>query len=258
MTAGNGVSCPSGIWARRASNRSRFGLSRWISAVSSITTIRLPSGIRAARAFSSVVFPVPVPPEMRMLRSAAIAATSLWASADDNVPISTRSSSVYRRPNLRIVRAGPAMAHGGNIAATRDPSSSRASRIGCNSEISSPQARAMFLMATVRFRDSSVRSGTSSTPPARSTKTRRPPSLTINSVTAGSRNRSSIGRRNGRIRSRLLITLLARRDRSSSFARRGSAASSSKYCGGNGLRPSYGNTTACAFCSSMNTRDRNA
>jgi hypothetical protein len=43
-------------------------------------------------------------------------------------------------------------AHGGNIAATREPSSSRASSIGWRSEISSPHARAMFLIATVRFR----------------------------------------------------------------------------------------------------------
>ena len=54
--------------------------------------------------------------------------------------------------NFRIVSAGPATAHGGNMAATREPSSRRASSIGCMSEISSPQARAMFLIATVRFR----------------------------------------------------------------------------------------------------------
>ncbi len=58
--------------------------------------------------------------------------------------------------NFRIVSAGPATAHGGNMAATREPSSSRASSIGCTSEISSPQARAMFLIATVRLRGSSA------------------------------------------------------------------------------------------------------
>ena len=85
--------------------------------------------------------------------------------------------------NLRMVRIGPPTAHGGNIAATREPSSRRASSSGCISEISSPQARAMFLMATVRFRGSrSPVRHASSRRPSRSTKTRRPPSFTITSV----------------------------------------------------------------------------
>jgi hypothetical protein len=66
--------------------------------------------------------------------------------------VSVSSSRLYRRVNLRIVRIGPVTAQGGNIAATRDPSSRRTSSNGCISEISSPQARAMFLIATVRLR----------------------------------------------------------------------------------------------------------
>ena len=68
-TGGRGASWPSGACARRASRRTTFGLSRWISAVSSMTTTRSLAGMCAASALSSVVFPVPVPPEMRMLRS---------------------------------------------------------------------------------------------------------------------------------------------------------------------------------------------
>ena len=73
VTAGTGVSCPSGTCARRASKRTRFGLSITISDVSSISTIRSSSAIVAASAFSSVVLPVPVPPEIRMLRCARTA-----------------------------------------------------------------------------------------------------------------------------------------------------------------------------------------
>ena len=178
-------------------------------------------------ALSKVVLPVPVPPDTRMLRRVAIAVANPSASSDVTVPNPTSSSNVKRWVNLRIVNTGPEIAHGGNMAATREPSSSRASRIGCASEISSPQARAMFLTATVRFLGSSVLSASICRAPLRSTKTRRPPSLTITSVTEGSVSRSSIGLRNGRIRSRLLITFLGPRARNSLSARRDSAASGS-------------------------------
>ena len=111
----------------------------------------------------------------------------------------------------------------------------------------------MFLMATVRFRTSSARLGTSSTAPLRSTKTRRPPQLTITSVMAGSRSKSSIERRNGRMRSRLplrpalqvievagLHVQVVRLQIAELWRRR--------------MTPSYGSTTAWAFCSSVNTR----
>jgi len=63
-----GASWPRGVCARRASNRTRLGLLIMISEVSSIRTMRSASGIVAASAFRSVVFSVPVPPEIRMLR----------------------------------------------------------------------------------------------------------------------------------------------------------------------------------------------
>ena len=53
----------------RASSRSTCSWCSWSSAASSIVTIRSASGIADESAFSSVVLPVPVPPEMRMLSS---------------------------------------------------------------------------------------------------------------------------------------------------------------------------------------------
>ena len=126
-----------------------------------MTTMRSSSGMCAASALSSVVLPVPVPPEIRMFCCVATASVELRrqcrrqrADVDELV----EAVAVRELPNGQ--RPGPPTAHGGNIAATREPSSRRASSSGCISEISSPQARAMFLIATVRFRVSSVRSGT--------------------------------------------------------------------------------------------------
>jgi len=50
-----------------------------------------------------------------------------------------------------MVSVVPPTLHGGNTAATREPSGRRESRIGCPSEMSSPSERAMFFTATLRF-----------------------------------------------------------------------------------------------------------
>ena len=188
------------------------------------------SGMWAASALSSVVFPVPVPPEIRMFCCVATACDQLRMP----VPVSARQRRparrrLYRRVNFRMVSAGPATAHGGNIAATREPSSSRASSSGCMSEISSPQARAMFLIATVRFRVSSVRAE-HGFEGAVALDEHAPAAVVHHHLGDGRdrASRSSIGLRNGRMRSRLLIAHLAPRDRSSWSARRGSAASGSR------------------------------
>ena len=52
--------------SRRASNRTRLLLRMRISAVSSMRTMRSSSGIKSARMLSKVVFPVPVPPLIKM------------------------------------------------------------------------------------------------------------------------------------------------------------------------------------------------
>ena len=61
------------------------------------------SGMCAASAFSSVVFPVPVPPDTRMFCCARTAPTSRSAISGVSVPICTSSSRVYRRVNFRMV-----------------------------------------------------------------------------------------------------------------------------------------------------------
>ena len=114
-------SCPSGTCARLASNRTGFGFCIRISEVSSMSTIRSESGILAASPFSRVVFPVPVPPEMRMFLRPSQPDTVRRPSSEVSVPIVTSSSSETRCVNLRTVSVGPSTEHGGNIAATRDP-----------------------------------------------------------------------------------------------------------------------------------------
>ena len=143
--------------SRRASNRTRLGRSIWSSAVSSMRTMRSSAGRNAASAFSSVVFPVLGPAaDQDVLVPLAIAArTTSTSTLGVIVPIRTSSSAVKNRVwNLRMVRVVPPRLHGGNTAATREPSGSRESRIGCSSETSSPSARAMFLTATFRLRSS--------------------------------------------------------------------------------------------------------
>jgi hypothetical protein len=65
---------PSMFFGRDSSRRTCAWLSR-NSAASSIVTIRSVSGIAEDIAFSSVVLPEPVPPEIRMFSSALIAAS---------------------------------------------------------------------------------------------------------------------------------------------------------------------------------------
>ena len=52
--------------------------------------------------------------------------------------------------NLRMVSVTPLKLHGGMTAATRLPSGRRESRMGFDSEMSSPRRRAMFFTATMR------------------------------------------------------------------------------------------------------------
>ncbi len=79
--------------------------------------------MNAARAFSRVVLPDPVPPLIRMLRRSATAASSRTASSGEIVPSATsRSGSGREAGNLRIETAGPSTASGGMTTLTVDPS----------------------------------------------------------------------------------------------------------------------------------------
>ena len=67
--------------------------------------------------------------------------------------------------NLRMVSVMPCKLQGGMTAATRLPSGKRESRTGFSSEMSSPKRRAIFLTATSRDLELSVKPGIASTCP---------------------------------------------------------------------------------------------
>src|SRR3954453_15057523 len=92
----------------------------WSSAASSIVTMRSSFGTNAARAFSVVVLPVPVPPEMSMSSFPRTHAERNCAASGEMVPKLIRSSIVYgSRENFRIVSVGPRSESGGVMAFTR-------------------------------------------------------------------------------------------------------------------------------------------
>ena len=90
VTGGSGASWPSGACARRASSRSEVRLVQVNLGRLLDHTMRSRSGMCAAKAFSSVVLPVPVPPEIRMFCSVAIACVSMSREL--------RRSACRRRP----------------------------------------------------------------------------------------------------------------------------------------------------------------
>ena len=85
--------------------------------------------------------PEPVPPETRTLRRERSASRAAWNTFSGRAPCRTRSSAENARPpNRRIVIATWGLA-GGVQMATREPSSSRASRMGARGRIEPERAR---------------------------------------------------------------------------------------------------------------------
>ena len=92
---------------------------------------RSPDGIHLDNTLSTVVLPVPVPPEIRMFNRQ-------WTQALRNVAISGVMESCLMRPSTvkgtvpkrRMLTAGPQSDKGRMMALTREPSASRASSIG--------------------------------------------------------------------------------------------------------------------------------
>ena len=163
----------------------------WSSAASSIVTMRSSPGMKADTAFSVVVLPVPVPPEMRTLSFPRTHAARNWADFAVSVSNAIRSSIVYgSRENFRIVSVGPLSESGGMTAFTRLPSGRRASTIGDASSTRRPTWETILSMIgwALSANVASVRSIL----PARSTKIRSK-LLTITSVTSSSRSRGSSG-----------------------------------------------------------------
>ena len=102
--------------------------------------------MKSLRQLSSVVLPVPVPPEMRMFRRPSTAARRNSAAVRVIAPLAIRSStSSLRSGNLRIVSVGPLTASGAITALTRLPSESRASTSGCERSMRRPT------LATIRW-----------------------------------------------------------------------------------------------------------
>ena len=160
-----------------------------------MATMRSSSGSSSMSAFSSVVFPDPVPPETRMLRRERNTCSASRNTSSGRAPCATRSSAEKARlPKRRTVMATLGLA-GGTQIATREPSSSRASTMG---ELagSKPKGRAMWMAA--RNRADSSRRGASWAVncPARSTHTLPGPLIMI-SLTSGSSSTSSRPGKNG-------------------------------------------------------------
>ena len=126
--------------------------------------------MNAETAFRSVVFPVPVPPEMRMLSFPRTHCARKSAVCSVSDPSPTRSSSESAsRANFRIVSDGPRSESGGMIALTRLPSGRRASTIGEDSSIRRPTCETMRSMIRSRCASSRKDASVSSILPPRST-----------------------------------------------------------------------------------------
>ena len=121
-----------------------------------MVTIRSESEIATESAFRSVVFPEPVPPEIRTFSSAST--QRLRKSTVSELSVPSRVSSVMSSRlllNLRIVTSGPLRDSGGITALTRLPSGSRASTIGDDSSMRRPTCATILLMIRRRC-DSSL------------------------------------------------------------------------------------------------------
>ena len=96
-----------------------------------MVTMRSSWGTKLDSTLSSVVLPVPVPPDTRMFSPPSTAADSTADTAGVKVPISTRSAAWNGSlANFRMVRIEPSSDSGGTMTFTREPSGRRASTIG--------------------------------------------------------------------------------------------------------------------------------
>ena len=135
-----------------------------------MVTIRSVSGRKEESTFSSVVLPVPVPPETMMFSFALTHALSSSAIAGVRVPKRIRSCTVSGiLLNFRMVREEPPTASGGMIALTRDPSSRRASTSGEDSSMRRPTLATMRSITLRRCSSELKRESLRTSLPLRST-----------------------------------------------------------------------------------------
>ena len=174
--------------AGRASRRTTCSPGKRSSAASSIVTIRSWLGRHAARLFSSVVFPLPVPPVTSMFAPREDGAgEARSATADEQ----NSSSASVRAPKRRIVRHGPSIATGGTTAFTREPSGRRASTSGRDRSTRKPSGATTRSMRCATVPSSSRRSVRESMP-SRSIHTP-VDAFTMTSVIVGSASSDSRG-----------------------------------------------------------------
>ena len=109
--------------------------------------------------FKNVVFPAPVPPEIKILYLASTSAFRNLSASGVTAPIATSFSIVSGSlGNLRIVITGPSNAIGGITILTREPSSNRTSNIGVDSfTMRFPSDAICCAMSLSRSSESNVR-----------------------------------------------------------------------------------------------------
>ena len=135
-----------------------------------MVTIRSSSGRKEESTLSSVVLPVPVPPETMMFSFAFTQAFSSSAISGVSVPNSMRFRTVSGTLlNFRMVSEDPPTASGGMTALTRDPSSRRASTSGEDSSMRRPTLETIRSITLRRWSSELKRDSVSVSLPCRST-----------------------------------------------------------------------------------------
>src|SRR3546814_14979257 len=122
-----------------------------------MVTMRSPGSMSCDSAFSNVVLPEPVPPEIRMLRRLRAAIFSTVAMGGEMLFCWVITSSVMPfLENLRIEIEGPSIASGGMMILTRLPSMRRASTSGVVSSTPRPICATQHTAIFYHWEDSQV------------------------------------------------------------------------------------------------------
>ena len=132
--------------------------------------MRSSEGIKPDRMFRMVVFPQPVPPEIRTFSLASTIPRRSSAISGVRERLFTKSEICnLSLENFRIEMEDPFSANGGIMALTRDPSNNRASTIGEDSSIRRPTADTIFSIIFRRWASSRNFTSVNWSFPARST-----------------------------------------------------------------------------------------
>ncbi len=151
-------------------------------------------GISPDRAFSRVVFPVPVAPETMMLNLACTRPASRYTMCSSSEPNPISSWRVKERGKRRMVRIGPVRDSGGMITLTRSPDGRRASTIGFDSSTLRFTVETIRSMVCINWSAETNRRGSCSTRPPRSTKIASGPLTMISVIDASSSSGSRMPR----------------------------------------------------------------